>query len=141
MSSNNTIFSSVDFSKKKKFSKRRFSIELSVLFLLICLLDFFFSFDIKYFTEIFYILLFYSSICIILPNLIIPFKFIFEKLFFLISKITNPILVIFTYIIGILPIGIYFRFKKLVFKNKNTTESYWQKENLNSLKINIDDQY
>ena len=131
----------VNITKKKTFSNRRFAIELFVLFIFLFIIDLIFKFDLKYFSAIVIFFICYSFISIIFPLLIIPFKFLFNIFFSLIAKITNPILITLCYILGIVPFGICYKFYTIFFKKKIFQESYWREGNISVKNIDMDEQY
>lgn len=131
----------VNITKKKTFSNRRFAIELFVLFIFLFIIDLIFKFDLKYFSAIVIFFICYSFISIIFPLLIIPFKFLFNIFFSLIAKITNPILITLCYILGIVPFGICYKFYTIFFKKKIFQESYWREGNISVKSIDMNEQY
>jgi hypothetical protein len=131
----------VNITKKKTFSNRRFAIELFVLFIFLFIIDLIFKFDLKYFSAIVIFFICYSFISIIFPLLIIPFKFLFNIFFSLIAKITNPILITLCYILGIVPFGICYKFYTIFLKKKIFQESYWREGNISVKNIDMDEQY
>ena len=131
----------VNITKKKTFSNRRFAIELFVLFIFLFIIDLIFKFDLKYFSAIVIFFICYSFISIIFPLLIIPFKFLFNIFFSLIAKITNPILITLCYILVIVPFGICYKFYTIFLKKKIFQESYWREGNISVKNIDMDEQY
>ncbi len=129
-----------DFSLKKKYSHIRFGYEISALLFIIFLIT---CFDRK--INALELILFLSSLIFLIFslfkfNILIKIQFIFNKFFFLISKIINPILMVIVYFISIIPMALLFKIIK-IFKKKETNSSYWKKEDKNLKKINFDEQF
>lgn len=126
-----------DFSLKKKYSFIRFGYEMSLLFFIIFLIT---CIDRK-FGLIELIILSLSIVFLLLSLLKINFlhkiQLLFNKFFYLLSRIINPILMIIVYIFSIIPVAIMFKIKKLFTKEK-AKDSYWNKVNK---KINFNEQF
>ena len=98
-----------DFSLKKKYSHIRFGYEISALLFIIFLIT---CFDRK--INALELILFLSSLIFLIFslfkfNILIKIQFIFNKFFFLISKIINPILMVIVYFISIIPMALLFK--------------------------------
>ena len=106
-----------DYFIKKKFSLKRFGIELSILLLILNSIYFYFTNRIDF---IFIIILFFLIISLFgvlfYEKLLLPIHKLFLVIFEIISKVTNPILIIFCYVVGILPFGILYKFYNIFFK-------------------------
>lgn len=129
-----------DYSLKKEYTFIRFGYEISALlfavFLITCI-------DRNlHFTEFF--LLSLSILFFIFSKFKIKFlkkiQFLFNKLFFYISKVINPILMIIVYLISIVPISILLSLKRMFFKKK-IKNSYWINYKTNEKTIDFDEQF
>ena len=129
-----------DYSLKKEYTFIRFGYEISALlfavFLITCI-----DRNLQ-FTEFF--LLSLSIIFFIFSTFKIKFlkkiQFLFNKLFFYISKVINPILMIIVYLISIVPISILLNLKRMFFKKK-IKNSYWINYKTNEKTIDFDEQF
>ncbi len=129
-----------DYSLKKKYSFTRFGFEISALFFIIFLIT---CLDKK--IEILeFFLLTLSIVFFILSILKIKFlkkiQILFNKIFFYLSIVINPVLMIIVYIISIVPISIFQNLKKLFYKKK-IKNSYWINYKNNEKKIDFDEQF
>lgn len=129
-----------DYSLKKEYTSIRFGYEISALlfavFLITCI-----DRNLQ-FTEFF--LLSLSITFFIFSTFKIKFlkkiQFLFNKLFFYISKVINPILMIIVYLISIVPISILLSLKRMFFKKK-IKNSYWINYKTNEKTIDFDEQF
>ena len=129
-----------DYSLKKEYTFIRFGYEISALlfavFLITCI-----DRNLQ-FTEFF--LLSLSITFFIFSTFKIKFlkkiQFLFNKLFFYISKVINPILMIIVYLISIVPISILLSLKRMFFKKK-IKNSYWINYKTNEKTIDFDEQF
>lgn len=133
-----------DYFVKKKFSLKRFGIELSILLFFLDSLYFYLTNNTDIiFIGILFFLFFSLFASLFNEKLLIPFHKLFLVIFVIISKVTNPILIIFCYVVGILPFGIFYKFYSFFFKSlKNNNDlTYWKKAELSTQKIQLDEQY
>ena len=129
-----------DYSLKKEYTFIRFGYEISallfVVFLITCI-----DRNLQ-FTEFF--LLSLSITFFIFSTFKVKFlkkiQFLFNKLFFYISKVINPILMIIVYLISIVPISILLSLKRMFFKKK-IKNSYWINYKTNEKTIDFDEQF
>lgn len=129
-----------DYSLKKEYTFIRFGYEISALlfavFLITCI-----DRNLQ-FTEFF--LLSLSITFFIFSTFKIKFlkkiQFLFNKFFFYISKVINPILMIIVYLISIVPISILLSLKRMFFKKK-IKNSYWINYKTNEKTIDFDEQF
>jgi|1048.fasta_scaffold71434_1 ABC-type multidrug transport system permease subunit len=126
-----------DHFKKKNFSIKRFGVELSIfIFLVLCILFFFKNTGNLFFGLI--IFLAYTILGLFFNQLLVPIQFLFNKIFYLISKITNPMLLFFVYILGIFLPGILYKIYAL-FKKKKQIK--WTNCNIDVKSIDLDNQF
>ena len=129
-----------DFSLKKKYSFKRFGYEISALFFIFFLIT---CIDKKlgiFEYSLFLISIFFLILTLIESKILKKFQIIFNKFFFFISKIINPLLMIIVYIISVIPMAILFKSMKL-FSKKVDKDSFWIKEKKNINNINFNDQF
>ena len=129
-----------DFSLKKKYSFKRFGYEISALFFIFFLIT---CIDKKlgiFEYSLFLISIFFLILTLIEAKILKKFQTIFNKFFFYISKIINPLLMIIVYIISIIPMALLFKSMRL-FSKKVAKDSFWVKEKKNINNINFNDQF
>ena len=96
------------------------------------------------FLLLFYFFNYFTFGVLFYEKLLLPIHKLFLVIFEIISKVTNPILIIFCYVVGILPFGILYKFYNIFFKKfkkNNNTLSYWKKAELSTSNIQLDEQY
>jgi len=131
-----------DYFVTKKFTIKRFGIEVLIVSIAIFLIYYYFFQQFDLITLFLSILFCYTLIAIIFfEKLLIPLQFIFTQLFLLIAKITNPTLITLCYILGIVPFGICYKLYTIFSKKKNVQDSYWSNVNISVKNIDMDEQY
>lgn len=129
-----------DFSLKKKYSFTRFGYEISTLFFVIFIIT---CIDAKLGILEFLILgisLIFLIFSLLKIKFLIKLQFLFNKFFYYISKIINPILMIIVYVISIIPMVLIFKIYK-IFLKKECTKSFWKKEKKNIKNIDFNEQF
>jgi|MDTG01.4.fsa_nt_gb hypothetical protein len=129
-----------DFSLKKKYSFIRFGYEISALFFVIFIIT---CIDAKLGILEFLILgisMIFLIFALLKIKFLIKLQFLFNKFFYYISKIINPILMIIVYVISIIPMVLIFKIYK-IFPKKECTNSFWKKEKKNIKNIDFDEQF
>ena len=126
-----------DYFYKKKFTLKRFAVEFIIfIFLVLCILAFFKNFNYLFFTLIFFLI--YLVFGFFYNKLLLPIQFLFNQIFFIISKITNPALLSICYLIGIFPLGIFYKFFSF-FKRKQKNE--WIDCDISVKTIDLNEQF
>ena len=134
-----------DYFIKEKFSLKRFGLESAILLFLVDSLFYYLTKKIDFiFIFILLFLLFIILASLFREKLLAPIHKLFLLIFSLVSKVTNPILIIFCYLVGILPVGIFYKLYYIInsyFKKKEVKLSYWKNAELSIKKIELDEQY
>lgn len=127
---------------KKKFSLKRFGIELSILLFILGSLYFYLIKEIDFiFIGILIFLSFSLCASLFREKLLFPIYKLFLLIFGLIAKVTNPILIMFCYMIGIAPLGFGYKIYSIFLKKNNEQNSYWKDANMSVKNIDITEQY
>ena len=117
-------------------SNKNFGYFFSVIFLAIAIFPLFFGNNLRIWALIIFLILFLISI--LKPSLLKHPNLIWVKFGFFLSKIFSPVILALVYLLGVLPVGLYFRLsKKDLLKTKfdNSLETYWiKKEKMQSMK-------
>jgi hypothetical protein len=134
-----------DYFIKEKFSLKRFGLESAILLFLVDSLYYYLTKKIDFiFIFILLFLLFIILASLFREKLLAPIHKLFLLIFSLVSKVTNPILIIFCYLVGILPVAIFYKLYYIInsyFKKKEVKLSYWKNADLSIKKIKLDEQY
>lgn len=131
-----------DYSVKRKFSLKRFGIELSIFLILCNSIYFYFIQDVDRIIIILSFLICYSLLSVIFfQKVLIPIQLLFIGFFSIISKITNPLLITLSYILGIAPFGFCYKVYLIFSKKNNGIVSYWNDVDTNVKNIDLTEQY
>ena len=117
-----------DYQNNKDITNKSFGIQLSLIFFIIFLIRFYFSYFAFFEFTLIFLSVFFAILSFFKPSFLTFFKKLFLELGMLLARIINPIVMLVFYIFIFIPFGVvlkFFNYNPLNEKIDKDLNSYW----------------